>query len=154
MRETWVRSLGWEDPWKRNWQPTPAFLPGETHGERRPAGYSPCSHKELETTEQLSSYIKIGVSQVVLVVKSSPAIEGEMRDVGLIPRLEIFPGVRNSNPLQYFAWEIPWRQEAGGLQSIRLQRVGHDRSNLACTHARISTGLLFSQWLLNISYIL
>ena len=30
MWETWVRSLGWEDPWRTVWQPTPAFLPGET----------------------------------------------------------------------------------------------------------------------------
>ena len=32
MRETWVRSLGWEDPWRWAWQPTPVFLPGEFHG--------------------------------------------------------------------------------------------------------------------------
>ena len=23
MQETWVRSLGWENPWEREWQPTP-----------------------------------------------------------------------------------------------------------------------------------
>ena len=34
MQETWVRSLGQEDPWKRKWQPTPVFLPGESHGQR------------------------------------------------------------------------------------------------------------------------
>ena len=28
--ETWVQSLGWEIPWRRAWQPTPVFLPGET----------------------------------------------------------------------------------------------------------------------------
>ena len=30
MQETWVQSLGWEDPWRRAWQPTPVFLPGES----------------------------------------------------------------------------------------------------------------------------
>ena len=30
MRETWIWSLGWEDPWRRAWQPTPIFLPGES----------------------------------------------------------------------------------------------------------------------------
>ena len=30
MQETWVRSLDWEDPWRRKWQPTPVFLPGES----------------------------------------------------------------------------------------------------------------------------
>ena len=34
MLETWVGSRGWEDPWRREWQPTPVFLPGESHGRR------------------------------------------------------------------------------------------------------------------------
>ena len=29
-----VQSLGQEDPWRRAWQPTSMFLPGETHGQR------------------------------------------------------------------------------------------------------------------------
>ena len=33
------------------------------------------------------------------------------------------------------AWRIPWTEESGGLWSIGLQRVGHDRSDLACMHA-------------------
>ena len=32
MWETWVRSLGWEDPRRRAWQPTPVFWPREFHG--------------------------------------------------------------------------------------------------------------------------
>ena len=28
-------------PWRRQWQPTPAFLPGEFHGQRSLVGYSP-----------------------------------------------------------------------------------------------------------------
>ena len=28
-------------PWRREWQPTPVFLPGESHGQRNLAGYSP-----------------------------------------------------------------------------------------------------------------
>ena len=34
--------------------PTPVFLPGEFHEQRRLAGYGPQSRKELDTTEQLS----------------------------------------------------------------------------------------------------
>ena len=40
--------------WKREWQPTPVFLPGEFHGQRSLVGYSPWSHKEWDTTEQLT----------------------------------------------------------------------------------------------------
>jgi len=28
-------------PWRRKWQPTPVFLPGESHGQKSLAGYSP-----------------------------------------------------------------------------------------------------------------
>ena len=40
--------------WRREWQLTPVFLPGESHGPRSLAGYSLCSRKELNTTEWLS----------------------------------------------------------------------------------------------------
>ena len=40
MRETQVRSLGWDDPWRRKWQPTAVSLPGESHGQRSLVGYS------------------------------------------------------------------------------------------------------------------
>ena len=43
-----------EDPLIREWLPTPVFLPGEFHGQRRLAGYRPCGGKELDTTEQLT----------------------------------------------------------------------------------------------------
>ena len=42
-------------PWRRAWQPTPVFLPGESHGQRSLAGYSPGVHKELHATEWLST---------------------------------------------------------------------------------------------------
>ena len=45
----------WKFPWKRKWQPTPAFLPEKFHGERNLVGYSPCGLKELDTTKQLST---------------------------------------------------------------------------------------------------
>ena len=38
-------------PWRRSWQPTPVFLPGESHCQRSLAGYSPWGRKESDTTE-------------------------------------------------------------------------------------------------------
>ena len=38
-------------PWRRAWQPTPVFLPGESHGQRSLAGYSPWGRKESDTAE-------------------------------------------------------------------------------------------------------
>ena len=54
MKETQVRSLGQKIPWRREWLPTPVFLPGDSHGQRSLAGYSPWGHKELNMTEQLT----------------------------------------------------------------------------------------------------
>ena len=44
--------------WSRKWQPTPVFLPGESHGQRSLADYGPWDHKELDTTERLSMHGK------------------------------------------------------------------------------------------------
>ena len=46
----WVGKI----PWRREWQPTPVFLPREFHGQRTLAGNSPQAHKESDTTEQLT----------------------------------------------------------------------------------------------------
>ena len=43
-------------PWRRAWQPTPVFLPGESHGQRSLAGYSPWGHKDWDMTEQNSMH--------------------------------------------------------------------------------------------------
>ena len=54
MQETWVQSLGLEDPLEKEWQPTPRFLPGEPHGQRSLACCSPWDCKELNMTEATS----------------------------------------------------------------------------------------------------
>ena len=46
MLETWVQSLGWKIPWRREQLPTPVFLPGEFHGLNNPWG-----RKESDMTE-------------------------------------------------------------------------------------------------------
>ena len=53
MRETWVRSLGWEDPGEGNGNPV--FLVGESPWTEEPGGLQSWGHKESDTTEQLST---------------------------------------------------------------------------------------------------
>ena len=43
----WVGKI----PWRRKWQSTPVFLPGESNERKSLVGYSPRGHKELDTTE-------------------------------------------------------------------------------------------------------
>ena len=47
--DPWVGKI----PWRWKWQPTPVFLPGESHGQRSLVGYSPRGHKEWDTTERV-----------------------------------------------------------------------------------------------------
>ena len=98
MQGTQIQSLGREDPLEKEWQPTPVFLPGEFHGQRSLAGYSPWSHRELDTTEQItqkrlfssfslstvkavsSAYLRLLTFFLVLLVKTvdSKAMEGKL----------------------------------------------------------------------------
>jgi len=43
----WVGKI----PWRREWLPTPAFLPGKFHIQKSLVGYSPWGHKESDMTE-------------------------------------------------------------------------------------------------------
>ena len=42
---------GWGRSWRRKWHPTPVLLPGESHGQRRPAVCGPQGHEESDMTE-------------------------------------------------------------------------------------------------------
>ena len=60
------------------------------------------------------------------MVRNSPANVGDARDAVSIPGSGRYPREGNGDLLQYFCWRIPWTEEPGRLQSIGLQRVGHD----------------------------
>ena len=48
--DLWVGRI----PWRREWQHSPVFFPGESHGQRSQEGCGPWDGKELDTTEQLT----------------------------------------------------------------------------------------------------
>ena len=50
--DPWVGKI----PWRRKWQPTPVFLPGESHGWRSLVDYSPWGHKESDMTKRLHNF--------------------------------------------------------------------------------------------------
>ena len=91
---------------KRQWQPTPVLLPGESHGQRSLVGYSPRGQKE---------YSSVG--------KDSACNAG---DPGLIPALGRFPGEGNGNPLHYSCLENPRDRGACWVPSMVSHRVRHD----------------------------
>ena len=59
----WVRKI----PWRRAWQPTPLFLPEESHGQMSLAGYSPLGHKVRHDRNNLTCfYNREGMSTTLL----------------------------------------------------------------------------------------
>ena len=85
--------------WRREWQPTPIFLPGESHGQRSLAGFSPWGHKESDTTEGLRFHFSLSCI-----------------------------GEGNVNPHQCSCLENPrdpGTVEPDGLPSMESHRVGH-----------------------------
>ena len=67
-----------------------------------------------------------------VLVNNPSANPGDAGDVGLIPGSGRSPRVGSSYPLVFLAWNIPWTEEAGGLQSVGLQSVGRSE----CAHPR------------------
>ena len=62
-----IPQLG-KSPWRRKRQPTPEFLPGKSHGQRRLAGYSPWGHERIKhdlATKQQQYVIHIPMSEML-----------------------------------------------------------------------------------------
>ena len=60
------------------------------------------------------------------MAKNLPANAEDVRDVGSIPGSGRFSGRGHGTHSSILAWRMPWTEEPGRLQSIGLQRVGHD----------------------------
>ena len=78
------------------------------------------------------------------VGKEFPCNAGDTGEVDSIPESGRSSGGGHGNPLQYFAWRIPWTEEPGRLQSIGSQRVRDDWSDWANMGIQFSKYHLFS----------
>ena len=143
MWETQVWSLGREDPlekemathssilaWKIPWTEEPGRL--QSMGSHR-VGHDWAASLSLSFTTPR------GLLRWHECLKNPPECKRHRRRgfhswVGKISLEEgaaTHPGI--------LAWRIPGTEEPGGLRSIVLQRVVHDRRNLACTHASVGS---------------
>ena len=71
----------------------------------------------------MSAIIILRVSLVAQTVKNLPAMQ-EIRVQSLGQKDPLEKGMPTHSII--LSWEMPWTEEPGGLQSMRLQRVGHD----------------------------
>ena len=65
--DPWVAKF----PWRREWLPTPTFLPGEFHGKRSVVGYSPWGHKGWGTAELLTMLLLLKSPQWLIHCSAS-----------------------------------------------------------------------------------
>ena len=93
--------------WRRKWQPTPVFLPGESQGWGSLVSCHLWAHTESDTTERLQFHFSLFTFHFY-------ALEKETATHSSVP-----------------AWRIPGMGEPSGLPSIGSHRVGHNWSNLA-----------------------
>ena len=77
------------------------------------------------------SMVEYGLAWWLSDKESTCNAKNAVQSLGLENPLEESTATHSSS----LAWKIPWREELGGLQSIGLQRVGHDWSDWACMHA-------------------
>ena len=113
--------------WRRKWQPTPMFLPGESQGQGSLMGCRLWDRTESDTTEatQWQQQESERGFPGGLDGKESACNAG---DPGLISGLGRSPGEGKDYHCSILAWEILWIEEHLRLQSMWLQRVGHDRA--------------------------
>ena len=112
--------------WRRKWQPTPVFLPGESQGQGSLVGCRLWGRTESDTTEvtqqqqqQQHTFIH-WVSLVVQWVRNLLAMqETRVRSLGWEDPLEKEMATHSS----ILAWRIPWTEEPDGLQSMGMQEL-------------------------------
>ena len=94
--------------------------------------------REFFFSQELHTGWKITMKPLkeIRLVKNPPTSAGDTRDKGSVPGSGRSPGEGNGNHASIIAWQMPWTEEPGGLQSMELKRVGH---HWAPTHARTHT---------------
>ena len=121
MQETGINPWVGKIPWRREWLPTPVFLPRESHGQGSLAGYSPWSCKESYMTEWLSLFTYIYSILTIFKWCTLHPVALSTFIMECNHHLEKAMTPHSST----LAWNIPRMEEPGRLQSMGLLGVGH-----------------------------
>ena len=147
-QETQIWSLGWENPlekelathsctlaWKISWTEEPGRL--QSMGSQRvrhdwvillslPSAYQKMNgQRKINIMEYCLSILCNSLHLVAQMVKHlSTMRETRVQSLGWEDPLDKEMAIHSST----IAWKIPWTEEPGRLQSMRLQRVGHDEA--------------------------
>ena len=138
VRHDWATSLSLFTfmHWRRKWQPTPVFLPGESQGQRSLVGCSLWGRTESDTTEVTlaAAAAPKGSSQALPLWLSWYRIRLQCRRPGFDPWVGKMPWRRDRLPTPVF-----WPGEFHGLYSPWGCRVRHDWLSLSLSKANQGT---------------
>ena len=140
VHETRVWSLGEKDPLEKGMAPHFNILAWRIPWTEDHGGYRPWGWKESDTTERLTLHdeeLGSWISEVLTGLSVAPSSSCVIMPPG--PRKEdTYPGLCGLRVFRSktekamalhsstLAWEIPWKEEPGRLQSMGLRRVGHN----------------------------
>ena len=143
---------------RRQWNPTPVFLPGKSHGQGSLVGCSPWGRWGSGTTERLHFHFSLScIGEGNGNPLQCSCLENP-RDGGAWwaavygvtegrAQLSDFTFTFHFHALEkemathssVLAWRIPGTAEPGGLPSMGSHRVGHDWSDLAAAAVAVQT---------------
>ena len=108
----WVRKIHW----RRKWQPTPVFLPGESHGQRSLVGYYPWGHK----VQRVAEFPPPGIKVIPPAVEVQSLNQWTTLEVPLL--LYFF-----LKTTKYGQWELTFLQKNTweSINSFCLLQAGH-----------------------------
>ena len=145
-------------PRRRQWQPSPVFLPGKSHGRRSLVGCSPWGRCKSDTTKRLHFHFSVSCigegngNPLQCSCLENPrdggawwaAVYGVAQSWTRLKRLSssIYSWAEKemATHSSVLAWRIPGIGEPGGVPSMGLHRAGHDWSNLAAAAAAYTVG--------------
>ena len=131
MEETWVQSLGWENPLEKGMATHSSILT-----QRIPL-----------TVQSMGSQV---ASQVALVVKNLPAnagdIETQLQSLGREDPQEEEMATHSS----ILVWENPWTEEPGGLQSLGCKELDKTEHTVHRKQLPVTTGIIIDTIIITI----
>ena len=131
MQETWVQSLGWEDPLEEGMATYSSILAWKNpQGQRSLVGYSPRCRQELDTTEWLSIHTHIH-TRLYMLSFSLLGVNHTFSVYYIIcaklnTTIHLYSEKAMAPHSSTVAWKIPRMEEPGRLQTMGSLRVRHD----------------------------
>ena len=119
MQELWVQLWVLKIRWRRTWQPTPVFLPGEIHGEKEASG-SPWGCERVRhdlATKQQQQYSVVYVYHIFFICSSVSGYLGCLQGLAVVNNASVNVGVHISFWIMVFSRYMPGSEITGSYHS-------------------------------------